>query len=378
MGFTMLRYLGCLVILILMRHAHAKGQEVTRKKMDNLTYEVHSKLGNHFQDPLFFVTNYELDAKVRMQFGLRKSGEPKIDRLHFSPGGDTLFLDFRQQMQAYEGRLDWSLDAKVARFSHHAPFGPSMTMYARIQFPVLMGRSPSLRPHVSIRWMGERMLHVMKWEIDLPFFAEKTIRAKIMAAIEELSMMFTLHTEHVVSGRNDWSDNPMSNAFFENSMTTPPPDILQHRKVRIQHKRRVVEDLTLDGDWHTRVWLRPDFGVHGGVLTDFFFQIRGDQVTEYRYEFLQSRNLKPSLQFMQADLAGNIQDWMDENHIHAYYFLLLKADAPYDYVLQVKSDNPDEQRSYFLYALSRDNLVLRIITERSKSELLRFKRVPQD
>jgi hypothetical protein len=364
-----------LLLVCVLGFSPSKAQDFSRKTMDNFTYDVHEALRYYLSDPLFFITNHELDEHVHLQFGLKKIGEPDVKRLHFTPDGDTLFLEFTLRTQAYDGRLDWSLDTKLARFSHHAPFGPVLTLEVRVCMPILWGQSPTMRPDVRIKWDGERIIHVMRWEIDLPFFAEPTFRKNIMAVVEVVHEKITRYNEHIVGGRNEWDHNSLEFHILEQKMAPPPPEIVQHRNLRIQSKRRVVEDLSMDGEWHTRVWLRPHFGIYGEVLTDFFFSIRGDQITDYRYEFLRSKNLSPEISLRRNDLSLIIQEWMEFNEVHAVFLVLLKTDPPYDYVLQVKGDNPEHQRSFFLYALSKNDLALRVTTERYKSVIVRLKRI---
>lgn len=370
-----LRY--CLLILQAWVVSSVFSQVASRKTMDALTYEVVDGIERYFKDPLFFASNIYLDEKTRLQFGLKKARETQIKRLHFSPQGDTLLLEFDQRMQCYEGRLDWRLDAEVASISHHEPFGPVMTMSAKIQLPVFTGQSPSLRPAVKIFWSGETIVHVMKWEIGIGFYAESAIRAKIQELLERLQLMFNKNPEHIIGPRGEWDHNPLPDRYAEKNLVVPP-EIVQHRNIRIKTRKRKVEDLHLQGDWHTRVLLRPNHGAGGKFLVDFFITIHGDQITQFRFEFVHGQNLPPTLDIARGDLSMNIQDWMEKHGVSEAYLLLLKTDPPYDYVLQIKSDNPNEERSFYLYALSMDHLVVRVLTGYDKGVLVPIYRLKKD
>jgi hypothetical protein len=322
-------------------------------------------LVRHFlPDRLFFCTGYHLDQRTSVQFGLQKVGVEQMRRLCFSPSGDSIFFDFYQPLQVVDGRIDWRWDAKVARFSHHVEFGPFLGMKVSIILTMLSKSHEHSRSRFSLSWDGVTCTKAMHWEIDFPSIAERTVQQQLHQLVDALDQFIIVRPKLLVgNNRAGWTKSPWADAMAERNSPPLPLEIVAHRAARIKTNRRKVENFQLQGTWYAQVKATPEHGTRGGALIDLYLMFQEDYTGDYRFEIKKVWGVQMRMEEVQSQVEMEVLDWMALHGVSTPHWQLYPTDPPYDYIITLEAENPQEDRQMKIYALAENVMVVRIVNE---------------
>lgn len=324
---------------------------------------------------LFFCTNYTLDDRTSLQFGLEKAGVVTPQRFGFTLKSDSIFLDVYQPLKVIAGRVDWCFDAGIARFRSHEDFSPPLGLKLKFTLSLLGLEYIHSRSRVEVLWDGG-CVKAMHWEIDLPAIAGETIRKMANGLLHRLDSMIIHDPKLIVSGnRMTWGKNPWADLMAERNTGHLPGDIEAHRKIRIKTQRRKVENFNPEGKWKTTVKISPNHGVQGSILMDIFFSLRQRKIENYRFVAKKFWGSGLTLQEAQEEIDFRFLAWMADFNVSEFYWQIYPSDPPYDYSLEFLSSNPKMETQVKLHVLSPNQFIARIISKPDSAVFVRVFRI---
>jgi hypothetical protein len=326
-------------------------------------------------ETLYYRSSQPLDNHSRLQLGLRPSGAIEVRTLGISTSGDSVLLSFEIPAETFDGRVDWAWETQFVRVSHHED------LYAKMRIAVKMVFLPSgsadgvWRSRLDFRWYGMTSVECNHWDIDIPFFAGKSVQAKLHEFMDRLVRdLPPIPETFIPKDPGNTSLHDIGRKVAIEGSPPPPLEILAHRAARISSKRRAVEGLEIYGTWVARVEVRPNRGTYGTGLVDFFVTFHRDYTGDCRYEIVKLSGTKLTAEEARREISDGMLVWLEKNDIVDARWQLYPDEAPYDYALHVMTSNPDKDRLLKIYAMNKDELVFEIVAALDNMVLVTVKR----